>query len=169
MFNIEFSLNSPLAAMNEKYTSLDKFTYLGSILLTPECDIKDDVQRSNVAAAAFGRCAAMIVSYTIATPQQPVTCKSATALYISQLLYGPQTWVDVFHTRCLQPILGLQWYNVAMSKSTAKRPANPRSTCLHRGNSDGLMTRYVCHPTMTWRGCCLKNYFFFRRNVFLSI
>jgi len=38
-------------------------------------------------------------------------------IYISQLLYMPQTWVDAFLTRCLQPILRLQRYNVTMQNS----------------------------------------------------
>lgn len=95
---------------------VQQFSYLGSIL-TPSCQIDDDVQaRINQASYAFGRLRSRVFeSNHLRTPTKVAVYR---AVCVSTLLYGSEAWVayrrhvrrlDAFNIRCLQRILGITW------------------------------------------------------------
>ena len=98
--------------------TVDRFTYLGSVLNTSG-NITDDVQRRiGLASAAFGRLAERVFYNRNLRVQTKVAVYKAVCL--SVLLYASEAWVlyrkhlkslERFHTQSLQRILGLKWWH----------------------------------------------------------
>jgi hypothetical protein len=98
--------------------TVPQFTYLGSVL-TSECSLTDEIlRRIALASAAFGKLSRRVFynhDLTISTKRSVYQ-----AVCLSVLLYGCESWapyrhqvkkLESFHTRCLQRILGLHWWD----------------------------------------------------------
>ena len=95
-----------------------RFTYLGSVL-SDSCTLDAEIDRRiALAAAAFGNLTKRaLCNHGLTIHTKMMVYK---AVCISVLLYGCEAWalhrrhfrkLEFFHTKCLQRILGLHWWN----------------------------------------------------------
>ena len=108
--NLQFFINgSPLK-------TVQRFTYLGSIISTAHNIDEDILNRIQAASASFGR----LRTRVFANKNLKLHTKIAVyeAVCISTLLYGSESWtlykrhlksLEAFHIRCLQRILDITW------------------------------------------------------------
>ena len=100
----------------EELKTVDRFTYLGSIL-SSSCSIDLEINaRINNASVAFGR-----LNHRVFNNRNLKTTTRAAvyrAVCVSTLLYGSETWtlykrhtkaLEAFHIQCLRRILGISW------------------------------------------------------------
>ncbi|KAF0027118.1 hypothetical protein F2P81_019859 [Scophthalmus maximus] len=117
------------------------FTYLGSIL-SPSCNIDDDIQvRNGLASAAFGRLSSKVFQNRNLT----ISTKAAVykAVCLSTLLYGSESWtpyqrhirtLEAFHICYLQRLWVCPRKTGCPIMKSLTGPAYPAPTCSLRRN-----------------------------------